>query len=74
MLWYIQYYWPSGFQYDFGIYHHWKVSVLHRIKLVLLSKEGVTQGAPMVMVLYALGTLSILEHLKHLQLAGELKE
>eukprot|EP00957_Ditylum_brightwellii_P087700 6678508-Ditylum_brightwellii.AAC.1 len=47
MLWHVQHYWLSGCRYAFNIYRYWKVSVLRGCKLVILSKEGVTQGDPM---------------------------
>eukprot|EP00957_Ditylum_brightwellii_P083747 6365708-Ditylum_brightwellii.AAC.1 len=70
MLWHVWHYWPSGCWYAFNIYHHWKVLVLRGSILVVLSKEGIIQGNPMAMFLYALGTLLIAEHLKPLQLIG----
>eukprot|EP00957_Ditylum_brightwellii_P206017 15346440-Ditylum_brightwellii.AAC.1 len=53
MLWHVRHYWPSGCRYAFNIYRHWKVSVLRGAKELVYSKEGVTQGDPMAIFLYA---------------------
>eukprot|EP00957_Ditylum_brightwellii_P103292 7872377-Ditylum_brightwellii.AAC.1 len=67
MLWHVRHYWPSGCRYAFNIYWHWKVSVLRGADDVVFSKEGITQGDPMAMFLYALGVLPIMYQLKHHQ-------
>eukprot|EP00957_Ditylum_brightwellii_P120365 9184134-Ditylum_brightwellii.AAC.2 len=67
MLWHVHHYWPSGCQYAFNIYWHWKISVFQGTEEVVFSKEGVTQGDPMAMFLYALGVLPIILQLKHHQ-------
>eukprot|EP00957_Ditylum_brightwellii_P052619 3989654-Ditylum_brightwellii.AAC.1 len=67
MLWHVCHYWPLGCRYGFNIYRHWKVSVLRGAEEVVYSKEGVTQGDPTSMFLYALGVLPIILQLKHHQ-------
>eukprot|EP00957_Ditylum_brightwellii_P099873 7610608-Ditylum_brightwellii.AAC.1 len=54
LLWRVHHIWPSAAWYLFKTYHHWKMLVL-RGGINIRSKEGVTQGDPLAMVLYALG-------------------
>eukprot|EP00957_Ditylum_brightwellii_P138583 10563101-Ditylum_brightwellii.AAC.1 len=61
MLWHVCHYWPLGCRYAFNIYR------LRGAEEVVYSKEGVTQGDPMAMFLYALGVLPIILQLKHHQ-------
>mmetsp|Transcript_5227 Transcript_5227/g.7776 ORF Transcript_5227/g.7776 Transcript_5227/m.7776 type:complete len:169 (+) Transcript_5227:2704-3210(+) len=63
LLWHVQHIWPSGSRYTFDTYCHWKILVV-RNGTNLYIKEGVTQGDPLAMVLYALGVLPIIEHLE----------
>eukprot|EP00957_Ditylum_brightwellii_P131615 10037849-Ditylum_brightwellii.AAC.1 len=62
MLWHVRHVWPSGCRYAFNTYRHWKILVVRGGKC-LYSKEGVTQGGPLAMILYALGVLPIIDHL-----------
>eukprot|EP00957_Ditylum_brightwellii_P091720 6983774-Ditylum_brightwellii.AAC.1 len=54
MLWHVKHVWPSSCRYAFNTYRHWKILVVRGGKC-LYSKEGVTQGDPLAMILYALG-------------------
>eukprot|EP00957_Ditylum_brightwellii_P004423 335701-Ditylum_brightwellii.AAC.2 len=73
MLWHVQHYWLSGCCCAFNIHKHWKVYVLRGCALVIMSKEGVTDGDPMAMFLYAIGVLPIVEYLKPLQICNTTK-
>ena len=63
MLWTVQHRWPAGARFAFNCYRHW-VQLLIRQPgeppATILSREGVTQGDPLSMVLYRI-TLAPLE-------------
>eukprot|EP00957_Ditylum_brightwellii_P017145 1292717-Ditylum_brightwellii.AAC.1 len=63
ILWHVHHIWPSGTCYLFNTYRYWKILVI-RGGTNIHSKEGVTQGDPLAMLLYALGVLPIIEHLE----------
>ena len=47
--------WPAGAWFVFNMYRHSLVLILHQRgeeTLLILSREGVTQGDPLAMVLY----------------------
>ena len=59
MLWAVRSEWPSGSQFMFNCYRHWATLVVWYTGdgsgHFLHSKEGVTQGDPLVMVAYDMG-------------------
>eukprot|EP00957_Ditylum_brightwellii_P082167 6248124-Ditylum_brightwellii.AAC.1 len=63
MLCHVHHIWPAGSRYLFNAYQHWKILVIWG-GVNLHSKEGVTQGDPLTMILYALGVLHIIDHLE----------
>ena len=60
MLWNVQHRWPSRARFLFNCYMHWAQILLHQPREppgTILRREGVTQGDPLLMVLYGI-TLS----------------
>ena len=64
MLWPVQHEWPSGAQFAFNCYRHWATLVVRDTGdgsgHFLQSKEGVTQGDPLVMIAYYIGVLPLI--------------
>eukprot|EP00957_Ditylum_brightwellii_P003246 247310-Ditylum_brightwellii.AAC.1 len=54
LLWHVRHLWPAGSRNSFNTYQHWKILVFHCSEN-LHSKEGMTQGNPLAMILYVLG-------------------
>ena len=57
MLWTVAHLWPSGARFSFNCYRHSTVMVVRRrggTPEYILSREGVTQGDPLSMLLYGL--------------------
>ena len=59
MLWAVWNEWPSSAQFTFKCYCHWSTLVIQDMRdgtgQFLHSKEGVTQGDPLVMIAYGIG-------------------
>ncbi|MEJ2330924.1 MAG: hypothetical protein P8Z33_13945, partial [Gammaproteobacteria bacterium] len=69
MLWTVRHHWAKGARFAFNCYRHSAQLILHspgRAATILHSKEGVTQGDPLSMVLYALALLPLVEELRAL--------
>ena len=49
--------WPRRSRFLFNTYHGWSVLVLRVSSYFLYSREGVSQGDPLSMFMYAVGTL-----------------
>eukprot|EP00957_Ditylum_brightwellii_P028617 2162331-Ditylum_brightwellii.AAC.1 len=64
MLWNVRHIWVTGSRFMFNMYRHWWKLVLQGYKDLVMSKEGVTQGDPLAMILYALDVLLIILHLE----------
>jgi hypothetical protein len=68
MLWTVRHEWPSGARYVFNCYRHFAILVIRNGYddqfLTILSKEGVTQGDPLAMVMYGVGLLPLIRILK----------
>eukprot|EP00957_Ditylum_brightwellii_P118216 9016738-Ditylum_brightwellii.AAC.1 len=60
MMWHVHHIWPAGSRYSFNTYHHWKLLAVHS-GVNIRNKEGVMQGDPLAMILYALGVLPIID-------------
>ena len=63
MLWVVCHRWPAGLRFAFNCYRCWvQIILLHPSDalVILLIREGVTQGEPLSMVLYGI-TLVLLE-------------
>jgi hypothetical protein len=67
MLWTVRHRWANGAQFSFNCYRHSAQLILRRRGepcTVLLSKEGVTQGDPLSMVLYGITLTPLAEALR----------
>ena len=67
MIWTVQYLLPSGARFVFICYRHWSLLVLRNVNgtaSILHSREGVTQGGPLAMIVYGVGTLPLINNLK----------
>ena len=67
MLWTVRHVWPSGACFVFNCYRHWSSLVLRNgngTTIFLHSKEGVTQGVPLAMIVYEIGILPLIKNLK----------
>ena len=68
MLWTIHHRWPKMARFAFNCYRHQAHLVCQRRgqeALILLSKEGVTQGNPLAMALYGVALLPLAEMLRN---------
>ena len=68
MLWAVWHEWPSGAQVTFNCYRHWATLVVQDSGEgsvhFLHSKEGVTQGDPLAMIVYGIGVLPLIRKLR----------
>jgi hypothetical protein len=67
MLWTVRHEWPSGARFAFNCYrHHSTLMIRHNngTGVTIPSREGVTQGDPLAMVLYGLAVLPLVRQLK----------
>ena len=67
MLWTVAHRWPSGARFAFNCYRHHSRLVLRRqgkACFIVPSREGVTQGDPLAMVLYGIALSPLAERLK----------
>ena len=57
MLWTDHHRWPTGERFKLNFYRHWEKLLLSQpgyAPVIILSREGVTQGDPLSMVLYGI--------------------
>ena len=57
MMWTVRHRWPEGSRFVFNCYRHWAQLLLHQLgwpPVKILSREGVTQGESLSMVLYGI--------------------
>jgi hypothetical protein len=62
MLWTVKHRWANGARFAFNCYRHSVVLILRRPGkpcLIILSKEGVTQGDPLAMLLYGVALIPL---------------
>ena len=67
MLWTVQHCWPAGARFAFNGYKHWAQLLLRQpreMPVTILSREGVTQGDPLSMVLYGITLVPLAEELR----------
>jgi hypothetical protein len=67
MFWMLRQEWPSGAWFTFNCYRHWAILVVcgeNSRTLFVYSKEGVTQGYPLVMAVYGILLLPLICQLK----------
>ena len=55
---------PRCARFVFNTYRGWPVLVMRGMSDYILSKEGVTQGDPLSMYVYAIGTLPLIQSLQ----------
>ena len=63
ILWAVRHEWPSGTCFAFNYYRNWDTLVIRAgdgTGRFLYSKEGLTQGDPLEMVVYGLGILPLI--------------
>ena len=66
MLWTVQHRWRDGAIFSFNCYKHWAQLLLRQpgeLLVTILSREGVTQGDPLYMVLYRITLTPLAEDL-----------
>ena len=66
MLWTVRHRWPKGSRFAFNCYRHESMLILRQPgdkSVTLWSKEGVTQGDPLGMILYGIALTPLAEHL-----------
>ena len=66
MLWTVRHRWPAGARFAFNFYSHWAQLLLYQPgepPVTILSIEGVTQGDPLLMVLYGITLVLLAEEL-----------
>lgn len=67
MLWVVRHEWPSGARFAFNCYRHHFILMIRKMDgsaCVMHSKEGVTQGDPLAMVIYGIGMLPLVREVK----------
>ena len=67
MLWSVRHRWPARARFDFNCYRHWVQLLLCQLgktPVKFLSREGVTQGDPLSMVLYKTTLVPLAEELR----------
>ena len=52
--------WPRCARYLFYTYRGWSMLIVRGVSECLYSKEGVAQGDPLFMFMYAIGTLPLM--------------
>ena len=70
LLWTVQFLWASGARFAFNCYIHYAILIfccIGKERVALHSKEGVTQGDPLSMVLYGLALVPIAKQLQSFQ-------
>ena len=65
MLYHVLHKWTSGYQFIFNTYRHWKLTILQGCVDLVHCKELVTEGNPLVLILYRLRFLLTIQALKH---------
>ena len=67
MLWTVRHRWPAGARFAFNCYKHWAQLLLRQPgepPVTILSREGVTQGDPLSMVLYGITLVPLTKELR----------
>ena len=67
MLWTVRHRWPAGARFTFNCFKHWAQLLLRQtgeLPVTILSREGVTQGDPLSMVLYRITLAPLAEELQ----------
>ena len=67
MMWTVRHRWPSGARFALNCYKHWAQLLLRQpgeLPVTILSREGVTQGDPLLLVLYGITLVPFAEELR----------
>ena len=67
MIWTVRHHWPAGARFAFNCYKQWAKLLLRqpgKPPVTILSREGVSQGDPLSMVLYRITLLPLAEELR----------
>ena len=67
MLWTVRHRWPSGARFAFNCYKHWAQLLLRQPgepPVTIMNGEGVTQGDPLLMVLYVVTLVPLAKELR----------
>ena len=67
MLWTVRHRWPAGARFAFNCYMHWVQLLLRQLgelPVTILSREGVTQGDLLSMVLYGINLAPLEEEVR----------
>ena len=67
MLWTVRHRWPAGARFAFNCYRHWAQLLLRQPgepPFTILIRKGVTQGDPLLMVLYGITLVPLAEELR----------
>ena len=67
MMWTIRHRWPAGARFAFNCYKNWAQILLRQpgeLPVTIMSREGVTQGDPISMVLYRITLTPLAEELR----------
>ena len=67
MLWTMRHRWPSKTRFVFNCYRHWAQLILCQTgdpPVTILIREGLTQGDPLLMVLYVITLVPLAEELR----------
>ena len=67
MMWTVRHRWPAGTRFVFNCYRHWEQLILCQTEeppVTILTREGVTQGEPLSMVMYGITLNPLAEELR----------
>ena len=67
IMWTVQHRWPVGARFAFNCYRHWAQILLLQlggVPVTILSREGVTQGDPLKMVLYGITLVPLAQDIR----------
>ena len=67
MVWNVRHRWPAEARFTFNCYRHWTQLLLCQLgepPVTILSREGVTLGDPLSMVLYGITLVPLSEELR----------
>ena len=59
LLWNVRVLWPRASRFIYNTYRGWSPLIMKGCSIEILSKEGVTQGDPLLMFIYAIATIPL---------------